>query len=138
MEMRTARHIEKGEQLFGKSDTYALFLICSMLNPLDFVVEYDSYMRDQPLEVRRKRLRKWFDADCQCERCLKEEAELEAAKKLNAKGDIEGKRDSKLAVDGWRDSKNERKDSGWDTASKPVFPEDVWGIPALKRLDSDL
>jgi hypothetical protein len=52
--VRARRNIEKGEQL---------------------LVEYDQFMRDQPLEVRRKRMYRWLDGPCQCLRCVTEEEE---------------------------------------------------------------
>ena len=53
--VRARRNIRKGEQL---------------------LVEYDQFMRDQPLEVRRKRMFRWLARPCQCERCVTEEEEL--------------------------------------------------------------
>lgn len=52
--IRARRNIEEGEQL---------------------LVEYDQFMRDQPLEIRRKRMYRWLDGACPCPRCLAEEAE---------------------------------------------------------------
>ncbi|KAL9534770.1 hypothetical protein SMMN14_01482 [Sphaerulina musiva] len=51
-------HVDKDEQVF---------------------VEYDQFQHEKPLRVRRKRLEDWFDADCQCTRCVREELEEKAA-----------------------------------------------------------
>lgn len=54
MVMTTIRDVQAGEQLF---------------------VRYDGYLENQPLQARRRRLKKWLDAECQCSRCVREEAE---------------------------------------------------------------
>lgn len=38
-------------------------------------VRYDEYSADSPLQARRQRLSYWFDKDCQCSRCRREESE---------------------------------------------------------------
>lgn len=55
LKITAKRNIKKGEQ---------------------FYLEYDQYQRDQPLAVRRRRLDRWFGADCQCIRCVREENEV--------------------------------------------------------------
>ena len=37
------------------------------------LVEYDQFMRDQPLEVRRKRMFRWLAGPCRCTRCVRDE-----------------------------------------------------------------
>ena len=77
--VRARRDIEEGEQV---------------------LVEYDQFMRDQPLETRRERYYRWLDAPCQCSRCLAEEEEA-------ARTGMEG-------------------ESDWDDLTeKVVFPEDL-------------
>jgi hypothetical protein len=88
MTLRTTRNIKRGEQLF---------------------VMYDGYVRDTPIEARRKRLKKWLDADCLCTRCVREAAE---AQRVDEKMQGSLKRS-------WEGS-----ESSWDTDDKPVFPED--------------
>ena len=84
IKMKASRYIKKGEQLF---------------------VEYDGFVSLQPLEDRRKRLRRWIDGPCQCTRCVREEKDqLEQAES----GGSVSSSDS----------------SNWDTGDKPVFPED--------------
>ncbi|EMC98825.1 hypothetical protein BAUCODRAFT_145845 [Baudoinia panamericana UAMH 10762] len=101
--MATLRDIKQGEQLF---------------------VLYDSYLGEQPLRARRRRMRKWLDAECQCDRCLREEAEAkQTIDKLSGTDSPSG-----IMVDG--DGAGQ-----WDTAPKPVFPEDALN-GKLHRLDS--
>ena len=96
LQMYTLRPVTAGKQLF---------------------VEYDGYASAN-LKERRRRMRKWLNGDCQCERCLREEFALGLGKKML--GEIhEGKEedgevevDEGVAVGGW---------NGW---VKPVFPED--------------
>lgn len=52
IDLTTNRDIRKGEQLF---------------------VEYDGHVHDRPLNTRRKRLNRWIDGPCLCERCVEEE-----------------------------------------------------------------
>lgn len=88
------KDIKKGEQMF---------------------VMYDVYMAGQPLSVRRRRLRRWFDADCQCTLCLKEEAEeaLQRADDEKCTCGCDGCEGRKAGVPNWD-----------DMPAKPVFPED--------------
>ena len=81
------RDVKKGEQLF---------------------VMYDGFMQKHGLETRRKRLKRWLDDDCQCSRCVREEAELALIKQG------EGCDISLAAVK-----------ASWDTSEKPVLPEDL-------------
>ena len=76
--VRARRNIRKGEQL---------------------LVEYDQFMRDQPLEVRRKRMYRWLDGPCQCLRCVAEEAEKRSEVRIKSDWD--------------------------DIPDKAVFPEDL-------------
>jgi SET domain-containing protein len=77
--VRARRDIEEGEQL---------------------LVEYDQFMRKQPLHARRERYYRWLNAPCQCSRCLAEEEEA-------ARTDIKAGND-------------------WDDLTeKAVFPEDL-------------
>ncbi|SMR45340.1 unnamed protein product [Zymoseptoria tritici ST99CH_3D1] len=62
-------------------------------------VEYDCYVSGQSVAARRKRLRRWLDGDCQCGRCVREAEE------------VDGKAEVKV-------------DMAWDSAVKPVLPED--------------
>ena len=78
--MRTKRDIKEGEQL---------------------LVEYDQFMENQPLEVRRKLMRWWLDGPCQCTRCMREEKEQQK---------VVAKKDSV---------------ADWDIQEKVVFPEDL-------------
>ena len=64
------------------------------------LVEYDQFMSSQPLAVRRKRMWRWLDADCQCTRCVQEE---------------------RMCTD-YRQEENARK---WDMREEIVFPEDL-------------
>ena len=93
MVLKADRDVREGEQLF---------------------VGYDSFVRDQSLATRRKRLKKWLDDDCRCSRCLREEAELAAGKQssTNGTGHVNGVAE-------------------WDVAEKPVLPED--SNPKLKN-----
>ncbi|KAH9826024.1 SET (Su(var)3-9, Enhancer-of-zeste, Trithorax) domain [Teratosphaeria destructans] len=52
IELTTARHIRKGEQL---------------------CVNYDEFALGKPLAERRERLRHWFDGDCVCRKCVGDE-----------------------------------------------------------------
>ena len=93
MMVRALRDIKKGEQLF---------------------VMYDGYLQGQPLVARRKRLRKWFDAECQCTKCAmqdaKEKERLAAGERCTCGcGGCEG---------------GSGGSPEWDRESKPVFPED--------------
>ena len=74
--------IEQGEQLF---------------------VDYNGFMRDQPLEVRRKHLWKWLDGPCRCSRCMREEKQ-QASESF-------GLTKAKAIQE-------------WDVDAKPLFPED--------------
>ena len=67
------------------------------------LVEYDQFMEDQPLEIRRKRMRRWLDGPCQCTRCVREE---EDQKQAGGKA----RRDSKV---------------DWDDMPEVLFPEDL-------------
>ena len=80
IKVRTKRDIKEGEQL---------------------LVEYDQFMENQPLEVRRKRMRRWLDGPCQCTRCMREEKEQQK---------VVAKKDSV---------------ADWDIQEKVVFPEDL-------------
>lgn len=53
--MRVSRDVVAGEQLF---------------------VEYDSYIHDEPVDERRRRLTKWIDGSCMCSRCVREDQAL--------------------------------------------------------------
>ena len=55
IDLRVSRDVVAGEQLF---------------------VEYDGFMHDATLEMRRNRLAKWIDGPCLCSRCLREEQAL--------------------------------------------------------------
>jgi hypothetical protein len=48
---------------------------CNIRKGEQLLVEYDQFMRDQPLEVRRKRMFRWLSRPCQCTRCVREEEE---------------------------------------------------------------
>lgn len=78
IKVRARRDIQKGEQL---------------------LVEYDQFMRDQPLEIRRKRMYRWLDGPCQCERCVREEEQRRYEVNVEPTWD--------------------------DIPEKPVFPEDL-------------
>jgi hypothetical protein len=78
MQVQTMNEVAKGEQLF---------------------VHYDTYVQDQPLAKRRKRLRRWLAGDCQCTKCMREE-EL-----YNSDGSV-------------------KMDMSWDTDVKVKLPED--------------
>jgi hypothetical protein len=68
--VKAARDLVAGEQLF---------------------VEYDSYMSDQPLEIRRKRLWRWLEGPCCCVRCVREEKDRLAGNwKPSATGNEDG------------------------------------------------
>lgn len=75
---------------------------------------YDGFMFGQPVGKRRRRLRKWFDGECQCVKCAREEAEERARA-----GGVEG---------GWGCGCGGRVGhegvAEWDVVDKPVFPED--------------
>ncbi|TKA83390.1 hypothetical protein B0A55_01007 [Friedmanniomyces simplex] len=71
------------------------------------LVVYDQYLEDDPARERRKRMWRWLDGDCRCTRCVREEeeevGEAEAARpSVNGTGVLT-----------------------WDTAEKPVLPEDL-------------
>lgn len=88
VEIIATRDIEAGEQLF---------------------VEYDGFIRGQPFKVRRKRLERWIEDGCQCERCQREEKQSEAS-------DCQSQRSEQISA---------RSVPVWDTEKKPVFPEDA-------------
>ncbi|KAK5135885.1 hypothetical protein LTR08_004535 [Meristemomyces frigidus] len=99
MVIRVAREVTAGEQLF---------------------VEYDGFMQDQPLAARRKRMRKWLDAECQCTKCLRQEVEEEKASKESCTCGCGGcKGEMKRVV------------PAWDMDELPVFPEDADGRPRV-------
>lgn len=58
IEMRVSRNVSAGEQLF---------------------VEYDSYVHDHPLHERRKRLARWIDGLCLCNRCVREQEDADVS-----------------------------------------------------------
>jgi len=64
---------------------------------------YDQFARDDSLAKRRGRFRQWLDDDCQCSRCVREASE-------SAEGAY---------------SAGETGVASWDTAEKPVLPEDL-------------
>ncbi|KAK4896154.1 hypothetical protein LTR27_006011 [Elasticomyces elasticus] len=66
---------------------------------------YDQYMESQPVQARKKRMRKWLDEDCPCSRCVREAEEEAMMPKINGGSDGEAT-------------------PSWDTAEKPVLPED--------------
>ncbi|KAK5151402.1 hypothetical protein LTS14_009245 [Recurvomyces mirabilis] len=129
MRITTSRAIEEGEQFF---------------------VLYDGYMADEPLKARRKRMRRWLDAECLCGRCVREEAteaaaevvEEEEVKRMEgalaaaaatvqvgaAVGDGAGKVDSPMSSRRTSPipllSGAAAAIAGWDTAPSIVFPED--------------
>ncbi|KAK0254437.1 hypothetical protein B0A54_13055 [Friedmanniomyces endolithicus] len=80
-------------------------------------VFYDQYVEDQSLEKRRDRMWRWLEDDCRCSRCVREAA-IEVARSSAVRdggvgGSGSGGGDEKGSLD-------------WDTAEKPVFPEDSW------------
>ncbi|TKA31234.1 hypothetical protein B0A54_15289 [Friedmanniomyces endolithicus] len=79
-------------------------------------VFYDQYVEDQSLEARRESMWRWLEDDCRCSRCVRE-AEIEAARSSVEWGGG--------GVDG-SGGGDEKGSSDWDTAEKPVFPEDLW------------
>ncbi|KAK4556941.1 hypothetical protein LTR86_005922 [Recurvomyces mirabilis] len=123
MRITTSRAIEEGEQLF---------------------VLYDGYMADEALKARRRRMRRWLDAECLCGRCVREEAagmmeeEVEGKKSALAVaatvrvgagvGEGAGKVDSPMGSR--RTSPTPLLSgaaaalAGWNTAPSIVFPED--------------
>ena len=78
-------------------------------------VFYDQYVEDQPLEARRDRMWRWLEDDCRCSRCVREAAIKAAQSNAEWGGGVNGSSggDEKGSLD-------------WDTAEKPVFPEDLW------------
>ena len=49
-------------------------------------VEYDGFMSDQPLEVRRKTMWRWLDGPCMCSRCVREAREQLEKREAQANG----------------------------------------------------
>ncbi|KAK5124659.1 hypothetical protein LTR85_001372 [Meristemomyces frigidus] len=94
MVIRVTEDIKQGEQLF---------------------VDYDGFMKDQPLAARRKRMKKWLDADCQCTKCQRQEAEQQATDERCTCG-CGGCKEPGIGL------------AEWDVADKPVFPEDAWTV----------
>lgn len=60
--MHVSRDVAAGEQLF---------------------VEYDSYIHDEPVDERRRRLTKWIDGSCMCTRCVREDKALQLTTSAN-------------------------------------------------------
>ena len=85
IKVKARRNIDGGEQL---------------------LVEYDQFIRNQPLEARRKRMMRWLDGPCLCTRCIREE------------------REKKEAVA--RKSNEVRPE--WDIPQEIVFPEDLLNL----------
>lgn len=83
-----ARDIRRGEQMF---------------------VIYDGYIENLLVHERRKKLWRWLDGPCQCERCVSEE---HAARK------------NRSAERGL----SEFDKPEWDPEDKPVFPEDFLNL----------
>ena len=52
IKVTTKRDIKAGEQLY---------------------LEYDSFVRDKPVQQRRERLSRWIEGPCMCTRCVREE-----------------------------------------------------------------
>ncbi len=75
--VRAARDVKEGEQLF---------------------VEYDGFMADETLEVRRRKLGKWLEGPCACTRCMREEQEKQQASE---------RVDEKIEGAGWDISKGQ-------------------------------
>ncbi|GAB1742177.1 hypothetical protein NU219Hw_g7739t1 [Hortaea werneckii] len=96
--VRSSRYVVRGEQLF---------------------VMYDHFLLGQPLSERRKRLRRWLDADCQCSLCLQEEEKEEER--------VRGERDKKCDC-GCGGCNEGAETSLWDIEQKPVFPEDSYRV----------
>ncbi|KAI6823289.1 hypothetical protein KC340_g3552 [Hortaea werneckii] len=94
--VRSSREMGRGEQLF---------------------VMYDNFLLGQPLSERRKRLRRWLDADCQCSLCVQEEQEEQR---------LRGERNKCDCGCGGCDKGNQT--SLWDVEQKPVFPEDSYRV----------
>ena len=99
MIIRTVRDVTVGEQLF---------------------VEYDGYQQDQPLAARRKRMRKWLDAECQCTKCLRQEAEERRTQCVRQ----EAEERCTCGCGGCRVA-TKRVLPSWDLDKLPVFPEDA-------------
>ena len=91
--VRALMDIKNGEQLF---------------------VKYDGYTDGKPLAARRKRYWQWFDTDCQCTLCMREEAEEK--ERLAAAGKCT------CGCGGCKGQSEEGPQ--WDMQAKPVFPED--------------
>ncbi|KAK5107034.1 hypothetical protein LTR62_001923 [Meristemomyces frigidus] len=104
------------------------------------LVMYDSFMTDEGLAARRKRMRRWLNSDCMCEKCeLEEEHErLEAELvKMRARAEafqllLDQKKADQHRVDSPLGSRETSSMSAidevvgnWDTAPKPIFPEDL-------------
>ena len=68
-------------------------------------VQYNNFVSEEPLEVRRKAMERWLDGPCQCTRCVREEREQKAARA-----------DGSVGVEGT---------AKWDVMEKAVFPEDL-------------